>query len=128
MLILTRRIGESIDITCPDGTRITILQLGVDGGQVRYGFTAPYNVVIDRHEVTVRKKREAQTRDENGDMDGNRIEPESIEDPGPEGDAGPIPEPPPSASSRTLKLAASYRPRVANPDSLDHRRKLEGLR
>lgn len=55
MLILTRRIGEQIDITLEDGRRITITQLGVKGNQVRYGIDAAKTIIIDRHEITERK-------------------------------------------------------------------------
>jgi carbon storage regulator CsrA len=55
MLILTRRTGQQIDITLEDGRRITILQLGSHGNQVRYGLIAPKTVIIDRGEITRRK-------------------------------------------------------------------------
>lgn len=55
MLILTRRSGEQIDITLEDGRRITIFQLGVQGGHVRYGIDAPRTVIVDRGEITKRK-------------------------------------------------------------------------
>lgn len=47
MLILTRRIGETIMIN--DDIHLTIL--GVNNNQIRLGFDAPPDVVIHRQEV-----------------------------------------------------------------------------
>jgi carbon storage regulator len=47
MLILTRRPGESVKI----GDKVTITVLGVKGGQVRLGFSAPADVAVHREEV-----------------------------------------------------------------------------
>lgn len=47
MLILTRKIGEIIRI----GDDVTIRVLGLRGGQVSLGFTAPNDVRIFREEV-----------------------------------------------------------------------------
>lgn len=55
MLIVTRRTGQTLDITLEDGRVITIAQLGVKGNQVRYGIDAPRTILVDRHEVTERK-------------------------------------------------------------------------
>jgi carbon storage regulator len=54
MLILTRRAGESVKI----GDEMTVTVLGVKGGQVRLGFTAPPNVAVHREEVYERIKAE----------------------------------------------------------------------
>jgi len=54
MLILTRRLGESVKI----GDEVTITVLGMKGGQVRLGFTAPPNVAVHREEVYERIKAE----------------------------------------------------------------------
>lgn len=54
MLILTRRTGESVKI----GDEVTVTVLGVKGGQVRLGFTAPSNVAVHREEVYERIKAE----------------------------------------------------------------------
>ena len=48
MLILTRRIGESLIIG--DG-EVKIAVLGVRGHQVRLGVTAPRNVAVHRDEI-----------------------------------------------------------------------------
>ena len=44
MLVLSRRPEESIAI----GSNITVVVLGIKGNQVRLGFRAPRDVVIDR--------------------------------------------------------------------------------
>jgi carbon storage regulator len=47
MLILTRKIGETIRI----GDNVTVRVLGLRGGQVSLGFTAPDDVRILREEI-----------------------------------------------------------------------------
>lgn len=47
MLILTRKIGESIRI----GDNVTVRVLALRGGQVSLGFSAPHEVRILREEV-----------------------------------------------------------------------------
>ena len=47
MLILTRRIGETLKI----GDDITVTVLDVKGTQVRVGVVAPKDVRVDREEV-----------------------------------------------------------------------------
>ena len=54
MLILTRRIGESIKI----GDDVDVVVLGVDGCQVRVGISAPRELPVHREEVYQRIKRE----------------------------------------------------------------------
>lgn len=54
MLILTRRIGETVMIN--DDIYLTIL--GVKGNQVRLGFDAPQDVIIHRQEIYNRIKKE----------------------------------------------------------------------
>lgn len=56
MLILTRRIGESLIIG--DGIAITVL--GVKGGQVRIGVKAPRDVTVHREEVMERIQQRAE--------------------------------------------------------------------
>lgn len=51
MLILTRRVSESIIIEAPAGERITVAVLGVKGNQVRIGTDAPDDVQIMREEL-----------------------------------------------------------------------------
>ena len=47
MLILTRRVGETIKI----GDNITVTVLGVKGNQVRVGVGAPRDVAVHREEI-----------------------------------------------------------------------------
>jgi carbon storage regulator len=56
MLILTRRVGESVMI----GNDVTVTVLGVKGNQVRVGINAPKNVAVHREEIYERIKREQQ--------------------------------------------------------------------
>ena len=60
MLILTRRVGESIII----GDDIVITVLGVKGNQVRIGIDAPKNVSVHREEI--KHKIDAQIEVANG--------------------------------------------------------------
>jgi carbon storage regulator len=56
MLILTRRVGETVMI----GNDVTVTVLGVKGNQVRIGINAPKNVAVHREEIYERIKREQQ--------------------------------------------------------------------
>lgn len=60
MLILTRRVGETVMI----GDEVTITVLGVKGNQVRVGIKAPKSVAVHREEIYERIKREQQDEDE----------------------------------------------------------------
>jgi carbon storage regulator len=60
MLILTRRVGESVMI----GDDITVMVLGVKGSQVRLGVAAPLAVSVHREEVYERIQRERVSRGE----------------------------------------------------------------
>jgi carbon storage regulator len=65
MLILTRRVGETVMI----GNDVTVTILGVKGNQVRVGINAPKNVAVHREEIYERIKRE-QEGDQQGDQQG----------------------------------------------------------
>lgn len=52
MLVLTRRIGETIMI----GDNACVTVLGFKRGQIRLGVTAPKELPVDREEVYKRKK------------------------------------------------------------------------
>ncbi len=54
MLILTRRVGETVMI----GNDVTVTVLGVKGNQVRIGVNAPRDVAVHREEIFERIKRE----------------------------------------------------------------------
>lgn len=54
MLILTRRVGESLKI----GNDVTLTVLGVKGTQVRIGVDAPKDVAVHRQEIYERIQRE----------------------------------------------------------------------
>ncbi len=56
MLILTRRVGETVMI----GNDVTVTVLGVKGNQVRVGINAPKHVAVHREEIYERIKREQQ--------------------------------------------------------------------
>jgi len=54
MLILTRKLGESITI----GDTIKVTVLGIYGRQVRLGVEAPANVIVHREEVYLKIQEE----------------------------------------------------------------------
>ena len=73
MLILTRRIGETINIS--DDIEVTVL--GIRGHQVRLGVNAPADVRINRKEIHLRimKEKEMNAADVAGASDvGNAVD------------------------------------------------------
>jgi carbon storage regulator len=54
MLILTRRVGETVMI----GKDVTVTVVGVNGQQVRLGINAPKEVPVHREEVYDRMQAE----------------------------------------------------------------------
>jgi carbon storage regulator len=63
VLILTRRIGESVHIG--DDIRLTVL--GVRDSQVRIGINAPKDVPVHREEIYYRIKHEQEMRGDQSD-------------------------------------------------------------
>ncbi len=59
MLILTRRVGETVMI----GDEVTVTVLGVKGNQVRMGINAPRTVAVHREEIFERIKHEGPDSD-----------------------------------------------------------------
>ena len=57
MLILTRRIGETLMI----GDEVTIKVLGVKGNQVRLGVNAPKDISVHREEIYEKIQEENRT-------------------------------------------------------------------
>ena len=66
MLILTRRIGETLNI----GDNVQVTVLGVKGNQVRIGVNAPKDVPVHREEIYLRiqKEKEAGVSSTNGNV------------------------------------------------------------
>ena len=62
MLILTRRVGETIMI----GDEITVTVLGVKGNQVRIGINAPKDVSVHGEEIYEKIKRKSDDPDDSG--------------------------------------------------------------
>lgn len=58
MLILTRKLGESI--TIGDSVKVTVL--GIHGKQVKLGVVAPESILVHREEIYLKIKNEKSTR------------------------------------------------------------------
>jgi carbon storage regulator len=54
MLILTRKVNESLKV----GDDVTVTVLGIKGGQIRIGISAPRDVAVHRQEVFERIQQE----------------------------------------------------------------------
>ncbi len=71
MLILTRRVGESIKIS----DNITVVVLGVKGSQVRLGIEAPEGVAVHREDIFQRIQAGLQKSASTSDPEPDRSEP-----------------------------------------------------
>ena len=54
MLVLSRKVGETVIITAPDGTQIVLMLVEVRGDKVRIGIAAPKSYAVNREEVQQR--------------------------------------------------------------------------
>jgi len=54
MLTLTRRPGEGVVFTAPDGTRLVVSVVGLGPGRVKLGVVAPKDYGVNRNEVQER--------------------------------------------------------------------------
>ena len=71
MLILSRRVGESVRI----GDDVTLTVLGVKGTQVRLGFAAPREVAVNREEVYLRMQADLAQTSEAGTIGNLALKP-----------------------------------------------------
>jgi carbon storage regulator len=78
VLILTRRIGESVHIG--DDIRLTVL--GVRDSQVRIGINAPKDVPVHREEIYYRIKHEQEMRggQQDSNVEGNDNTEDEVDD------------------------------------------------
>ena len=51
MLVLSRKVGETVIITAPDGTQIVLMLIEVRGDKARIGIDAPRTYTVHREEI-----------------------------------------------------------------------------
>ena len=54
MLVLSRKVGETVIITAPDGTSLVVMLVEVRGDKVRIGIEAPKSYAVNREEIQAR--------------------------------------------------------------------------
>ncbi len=54
MLVLSRKVGETIIVTAPDGTSLVVMLVEVRGDKTRIGIAAPKSYAINREEIQQR--------------------------------------------------------------------------
>ena len=74
MLILTRRVGESVVI----GEDVTVTVLGVKGNQIRIGINAPKTVAVHREEIFERIKNGQSAGDRPSSDEPNTVPRETL--------------------------------------------------
>jgi carbon storage regulator len=74
MLVLTRRIGETIKI----GPHVVVTILGVNGSQIRIGIDAPKDVAVHREEVFERIKHEGSSAASNASEHRRALTPRTL--------------------------------------------------
>ena len=68
MLILTRRVGESLRI----GDEVSVTVLGIKGSQVRIGVNAPKSISVHREEVYARINEESSKNSDDSAKNSNK--------------------------------------------------------
>lgn len=68
MLILTRRVGESLRI----GDEVSVTVLGIKGSQVRIGVNAPKSISVHREEVYERINEESSKNSDDSAKNSNK--------------------------------------------------------
>ncbi len=66
MLILSRKIDQSIVLACPGGTDIEVMVTRIEAGKVRLGIRAPADVSIVRKEIDGRELQVFPKEDRDG--------------------------------------------------------------
>ena len=51
MLVLSRKVGETVIITAPDGTSLVVMMVEVRGDKARIGIAAPMSWTVHREEI-----------------------------------------------------------------------------
>ena len=54
MLVLSRKVGETVIVTAPDGTSLVVMLVAVRGDKVRIGIAAPTSYAVNREEIQQR--------------------------------------------------------------------------